>query len=136
MESKTSKVRAIQSLGTQGAYYTWEVEMENGDVAKLFKKNNNPWIEQGQEVEYEMRQARNAGELPGLNIKRKIGYGGRADSSNYSGREDRNEQIKRQWAIKCAAVHLHGQNPDHMLLLETAKMYVTVLESWDKDENQ
>ena len=55
MESKTSKVRAIQSLGTQGAYYTWEVEMENGDVAKLFKKNNNPWIEQGQEVEYEMR---------------------------------------------------------------------------------
>ena len=77
--------------------------MENGDVAKAFKKNNNPWIEVGQEVEYEMRQARNARRGAQQNIKRKIGYGGRADSSNYSGREDRNEQIKRQWAIKCAA---------------------------------
>ena len=131
MESKTSKVRAIQSLGTKGAYYTWEVEFENGDVAQLFKKNNNPWIEEGQEVEYEMRQARNEKELPGLNIKRKIGYGTKGDSSNWSGREDRNEQIKRQWAIKCAAVHLHGQNPDPALVLATAKMYVEALEQWD-----
>ena len=39
-ELKTSKVKNIQSLGNKGAYYVWEVELENGDNAELFKKNN------------------------------------------------------------------------------------------------
>ena len=83
-EVKTSKVTNIQSLGNKGAYYVWEVAFENGDLAEMFKKNNNPWIEEGQEVEYTLRPARNEIDLPGLNVKKKVGFSAGGDSKNYS----------------------------------------------------
>jgi|TARA_R110000772_G_scaffold4104_2_gene14547 hypothetical protein len=143
-ELKTSKVKNIQSLGNKGAYYVWEVELENGDNAELFKKNNNPWIEIGQEIEYELRAARNPNDRPGINVKKKVGFSSGSDSKNYSyGSDAKDNIINKAWAIKTAALCYAGhwnndgptQSPERISedVLALAKLYKISLDEWVKE---
>ena len=142
-EVKTSKVTNIQSLGNKGAYYVWEVAFENGDLAEMFKKNNNPWIEEGQEVEYTLRPARNEIDLPGLNVKKKVGFSAGGDSKNYSFGGDKDNIINKAWAIKTAALCYAGhwnsegptQSPERISedVLALAKLYKISLDAWVKE---
>jgi hypothetical protein len=143
-EVKTSKVLTIQSLGNKGAYYVWEVELENGDTGEMFKKNNNPWIEVGQEIEYSLRPSRNENDLPGLNVKKKVGFASGSDSKNYSFSSDSKDNIiNKAWALKTAALcyagHWNNEGPTKSPegicadVVTLAKLYKEALDIWVKE---
>lgn len=141
-ELKTSKVKNIQSLGNKGAYYVWEVELENGDTAEMFKKNNNPWIESGQEIEYELRPARNPNDLPGLNVKKKVGFSSGGDKRNHFP-QAKDDIINKAWAVKTAALCYAGhwnndgptKSPEGICqdVMTLAKLYKEALDIWVKE---
>mgnify|MGYP003141801973 FL=1 len=53
---KSSKVTNVQGNGTFKDMHVFEVELENGDMGKIYKKSREAGIDVGQELEYTMNE--------------------------------------------------------------------------------
>ena len=51
---KTSKVKNIQGSGTFKELYVFEIEFENGDIGKVYRKEENSKLTIGESVSYTM----------------------------------------------------------------------------------
>ena len=138
-EVKQAKVESVQSLGTKGAYYTYEIILDDGVTAQLFKKTNNPWVEKGQTIDYVLRPSRD-GELPGINIKNKVGSDAYSGGAPAYSNGDKDAKINKSWAIKTAALAYAGhwnndgptKSPEAICtdVLSLAKLYKAALDTW------
>ena len=53
---KSSKVTNVQGNGTFKDMHVFEVELENGDMGKIYKKSREAGVDVGQELEYTMNE--------------------------------------------------------------------------------
>ena len=49
---KNSKVVNVQGSGTFKELYVFEVELDNGDIGKVYRKSDDPKLSIGQEISY------------------------------------------------------------------------------------
>ena len=102
--SKQSKVTAVTPSGTRNSFYLFEVELEDGTIANLFKKSNNPWIEVGQEIEYDTKPARNPEDSPTLKVIKKVGNNAYPDrSGGYDPFSNKDDRIRKGGVLHVAS---------------------------------
>ena len=96
---KTAKITNIEKkkdfVTNDGkTLYVFELELDNGDKGAIFKQKDNPYVEVGQEITYEIN------DRGSIKIQREGG----GFNSNQSFKKDSNvqEYIIRQSSLKCA----------------------------------
>ena len=51
---KNSKVKNVQGSGMFKELYVFEIELDNGDIGKIYRKSNDSKLTNGQEISYTM----------------------------------------------------------------------------------
>jgi hypothetical protein len=84
---KTAKVVSVKGDGTFNDLYKFDVELDNGDNAKMYKKTPQHWLEEGQEINYTINEKGTLKVIRAYNFKK--------DNSVQ-------EYIIKQSSLKCA----------------------------------
>lgn len=115
---KTSKVKKIQGAGTFKELYVFEIEFENGDIGKVYRKEENSKLTIGESVSYTMNDKGS--------IKVQTEYQKRQSQSNVSD-DIRQRMIIKQSSLKTATDFIianGGKAIDIMKLADSFVAYV------------
>ena len=115
---KTSKVKNIQGSGTFKELYVFEIEFENGDIGKVYRKEENSKLTIGESVSYTMNDKGS--------IKVQTEYQKRQSQSNVSD-DTRQRMIIKQSSLKTATDFIianGGTAADLMKLADSFVAYV------------
>ena len=118
MKMKTSKVKNIQGSGTFKELYVFEIEFENGDIGKVYRKEENSKLTIGESVSYTMNDKGS--------IKVQTEYQKRQSQSNVSD-DTRQRMIIKQSSLKTATDFIianGGTAADLMKLADSFVAYV------------
>jgi hypothetical protein len=121
---KESNVSSIQGSGMFKELYVFEVEMQNGDVGKIYRKTDDPKWKEGQLIKYTINDKGT--------FKEEGGYQG---GSGYKKKDDNvQKMIVKQSTLKCAVDFVIAKNgtSDDVTTLAT-KWFDYIME---KDSNK
>ena len=121
---KESNVSSVQGSGMFKELYVFEVEMQNGDVGKIYRKTEDPKLKEGELIKYTMNDKGS--------IKIQTDYQG---GSGYKKKDDNVQQmIVKQSTLKCAVDFVIAKNG-------TSQDVTTLATKWfdyimEKDSNK
>ncbi len=110
-----SKVKKITGDGSWNDLYKFEIELDNGDIGKLYKKRDDSGLSIGQEIDY------NINEKGSLKII--TNYEKSYAKSNNRG-SDKEELICRQSSLKCATDFIIANGGDSNDVIKLAEKFV------------
>jgi len=108
---KTAKVVSIKADGTWKEFYKFEVELNNGDSGVMYKKTPQHWLEEGQEINYNINDK---GTLKVIregwdNPSSSNGSGGGSSEDRFYSKEEKSKifdakdrRISKLSVLKCA----------------------------------
>lgn len=76
--------------------FVFELELDNGDRGAIFKQRDNPYVEEGQSITYEMT------ERGTIKIQREGGFSSNNSASYSTKKDDVQDYIIKQSSLKCA----------------------------------
>jgi hypothetical protein len=97
---KESNVSSVQGSGMFKELYVFEVEMQNGDVGKIYRKTDDPKLKEGQLIKYTMNDK---GSIK-IQTDYQGGYGGYKKDDNVQ------HMIVKQSTLKCAVDFVIAKN--------------------------
>jgi hypothetical protein len=99
---KTAKVVSVKGDGTFNDLYKFDVELDNGDNAKMYKKTPQHWLEEGQEINYTINEKGTLKVIREGWDHKTLSNGSGGGSSNFKKDNSVQEYIIKQSSLKCA----------------------------------
>ncbi|QDP48007.1 MAG: hypothetical protein Tp1124DCM108671_42 [Prokaryotic dsDNA virus sp.] len=96
---KESNVSSVQGSGMFKELYVFEVEMQNGDVGKIYRKTEDPKLKEGELIKYTMNDKGS--------IKIQTDYQG---GGGYKKDDNVQKMIVKQSTLKCAVDFVIAKN--------------------------
>ena len=119
---KNSKVVNVQGSGMFKELYVFEVELDNGDVGKIYRKSNDSKLSNGQDISYTINDKGS--------IKIVTDYQKNNQSQSSPKQDvDKNNSIARAVALKCAVEFDNQCTPE--VALKNAKYFY---DNWLSDD--
>ena len=120
---KESNVSSVQGSGMFKELYVFEVEMQNGDVGKIYRKTEDPKLKEGELIKYTMNDKGS--------IKIQTDYQG---GGSYKKDDNVQKMIVKQSTLKCAVDFVIAKNG-------TSEDVTTLATKWfdyimEKDSNK
>ena len=110
---KNSKVVNVQSNGTWKELYKFEVELDNGDVGKIYRKSNDSKLTNGQDISYTINDKGS--------IKIVTDYQKNQSQSSPQKSDDVQKLIVKQSTLKAAVDYDNKCSPEDVL--KNAQMF-------------
>lgn len=111
---KKSKVTSVQASGNFKDLFVFEVEFENGDVGKLYRKTEDHKLEIGQELEYTLN------DKGSIKIAQPAYSGGGGKKYDPEAEKIKQVLISRQSSVKAAVDFCRNQDCGIDIVLENA----------------
>ena len=111
---KKSKVTNVQASGNFKELFVFEVEFENGDVGKLYRKSEEHKLDIGQELEYTLN------DRGSIKIQQPAYQGGGGKKYDPEAENKKQILISRQSSVKAAVDFCRNQDCAIDIVLENA----------------
>ncbi|QDP64684.1 MAG: hypothetical protein Unbinned4585contig1001_48 [Prokaryotic dsDNA virus sp.] len=111
---KKSKVTNVQASGNFKELFVFEVEFENGDVGKLYRKSEEHKLDIGQELEYTLN------DRGSIKIQQPAYTGGGGKKYDPEAENKKQILISRQSSVKAAVDFCRNQDCSIDIVLENA----------------
>jgi len=110
---KTSKIKTVQGSGMFKELYVFEVELDNGDVGKIYRKSNDSKLTNGQDISYTINDKGS--------IKIVTDYQKNQSQSSPQKSDDVQKLIVKQSTLKAAVDYDNKCSPEDVL--KNAQMF-------------